>query len=265
MGKNLAKLAMTVSLGMIPLAESSIVYGENKNSIPTKISNKSINYNGLSLEQAYQEALKKSEKSRESGLNLIVLCDDGNGTGLEIGNIKGAAQTLKRNLQGKTIIKEFNSDTAFFNYLIEGIDLNEGQKFKNIFWYGHGNSKSLWMDLTFKDESCYLDKSDFENLSPKQLISIQNRFTDDAQFKLYSCHSAADNIEGENIGTSFSKFMNMDGIGANSWTFIRGIPKDKRIDTFMYPATREDYRVEINPDFPDKEYTGKSAWIPFKK
>ena len=51
-------------------------------------------------------------------------------------------------------------------------------KIKNIFWYGHGDPFSLWVDLTFKDESCYLDRSDLEELSDAELRKIKSRFTD---------------------------------------------------------------------------------------
>lgn len=217
------------------------------------------NYAGLKLELDYQRNLKKKEENRYEGSNLIVLCDDGKNTGLYIGNIGLAAKTLERNLNGPITTLNLRADHDFIDYLLLSKD-----KIKNVFWYGHGDPFSLWMDLTFKDESCYLDRGDLEELSDAELIKIKSRFTDDAEVKLYTCHAAADSIFSEPISQSISEFFSVGVTGANSWVFARGLRKSNGVDVFFYPATRADYRFHFNTKVPDQFYTGESRWIRFK-
>lgn len=217
------------------------------------------NYVGLKLELDYQRNLKKKEENRHEGSNLIVLCDDGKNTGLYIGNIELAAKTLKRNLTGATTTLNLCADYEFIDYLL----LNNN-KIKNIFWYGHGDPFSLWVDLTFKDESCYLDRSDLEELSDAELRKIKSRFTDDAEVKLYTCHATADSIYDGPIAQNISEFFSVGVTGANSWVFARGIRKSTGIDVFFYPATRADYKFHFKTSILDQWYAGESRWIRFK-
>lgn len=226
---------------------------------------KEINYNGLEIELNYQKELRKTEKTRKNGVNLIVLCDDGKETGLYLGNIQLAAETLKENLTGKTIIKKFYNDSLFLDYLLNPNDFKPDEKIKNVFWFGHGDFNSLWMELTFKDENSYLDKSDLESLSETELIKIRGRFTPNAEMKLYTCHASADNSGDTPIAEILSQVLDINATGANSWVFAKGIKQNGKTKVYFYPATREDYKVEFKTRIPDPLYIGESKWIRFEK
>ncbi len=219
------------------------------------------NDHGLAMELEYQKALRASEQKRKEGMNLIVLCDDGKGTGLYIGDIAAAARTLKRNLTGRTDTKEIRNDDEFFAYLLAG-----REKIKNVFWFGHGDSESLWTTLTMPSEHAYLDSTDTAERSPAETQRIRARFTDDAVLKLYTCHPAADAIDGRPIGAALRDYLGVTVIGANSWCFAKGVRRNSgRIDVYYYPATREDYAAEFKTPIPDSAYTGESRWVEFRQ
>ncbi|MBL7148284.1 MAG: hypothetical protein ISS82_05655 [Nanoarchaeota archaeon] len=236
---------------------SNLVYGDSD-------LEKEISHNGLKLEQDYQKELRKTEKTRK-GTNLIVLCDDGKGTGLYLGNTKLAAETIKENLNGRTIIKEFYNDSIFFDYLLNSNELKADEKIKNIFWFGQGYFNSLWMELTFKDEKSYLDESDFDDLSETDLTKIKKRFTSDAEMKIYTSHASANNWGDTPIAETLSTKLDINVTGANSWVFTKEIKKNGKTKVYFYPATRKDYEVEFNTKIPDPLYNGKSRWVQFKK
>src|SRR3989338_3559513 len=166
-------------------------------------------------------------------------------------------------------IESFEASEPRTNYVGLKLELDyqrnlKKNKIKNIFWYGHCDPFSLWVDLTFKDESCYLDRSDLEELSDAELRKIKSRFTDDAEVKLYTCHATADSIYDGPIAQNISEFFSVGVTGANSWVFARGIRKSTGIDVFFYPATRADYKFHFKTSILDPWYTGESRWIRFK-
>ncbi|MFH0880269.1 MAG: hypothetical protein V2A34_11200, partial [Lentisphaerota bacterium] len=136
---------------------------------------------------------------------------------------------------------------------------SSSQPIKYLAWFGQGDKYSLWMDLSFRDESCYLDQADWDNLPLDKKDAIRHKFLPGAQGKLYTCHAAVDTLQG--IVKVMADELGIEMTGANSWVFGIGHIEKGKIRTYFYPATRRDYARRF-PDHPwDNAYEGPSRWI----
>lgn len=214
-------LALAAQVGLL----GGVAYAKDVHT-PKQSEQRQIYWQGLALEKAYQDSLKKEESAKEPGIHLIVLGDRSPG-GLDLGNIAGAASTVKSNLHGRVIVKNFarkdgiHTDEELFDYLENCPDLKKGEKFRTVHWYSHGDSESAWIDARLGEDERYLSVANLDSLPKERRDRIRTRFTDDAVFKLYSCHAAADNVE-RGFTQALADAFDVTVVGANSWVFVKG-------------------------------------------
>lgn len=251
------------------IVETPLHQEEKQHPIAIDISYAYATNTGLELELAYQDQLKKQEK----GFHVITVGDYGvPGDALHIGNVPAAVKTLKQALQGEVLVLEYGKDFFSGEDILNFLAKKHEHPITSIHSFGHGDPMQYWIALYPSDSS--LTVNTVKELPLEKRAAIKENLADDAVWKLYICHGAADfgndphdpHIPSLNIAKTMAEELGVQTIASNAWVFIETTKKG----VYMFPASRERHRLEfevrkphLGMEVPDTLYTGEAAWVTY--